>query len=238
MTERTVIEGFWGWHIETAISELIKRAKDGPVQSEFNGVTMHVDHDSDAALIYRDWQRALSGYISSPVGPHPAPKLSADDLSHDAEVEKQNEARREESDRRWREKAAKEKAEYDAAMATAPAMDRDEAKWQEGIAAQNGSGYGLGVYHFAESWARLMQAEITKGHKIADVADPCSSLADKGSGGITGFMYGCAVAVLAHCWKHGEELRRWHNSNTQIKDEGDRANESGGVLNPALLSIG
>jgi len=51
-------------------------------------------------------------------------------------------------------------------------------------------------------------------------------------------MYGCAVVILSKCWEHGEALRRWHNKDTQIGDEGDRANESGGVLNPALLSIG
>jgi len=33
-------------------------------------------------------------------------------------------------------------------------------------------------------------------------------------------------------------LRRWHNKENQIGTEGDKANESGGVLNPALLSIG
>ena len=124
-----------------------------------------------------------------------------------------------------------------AAMATAPAMERDEAKWQEGIDAQKGDGYGLGVYGFAESWARLMQAKIAEGKTIAEVADDCCSLADKNYG-ITGFMYGCAVSALSHCWKYGEELRRWHNLKTQIKDEGERANANGGVLNPALLSVG
>jgi hypothetical protein len=51
-------------------------------------------------------------------------------------------------------------------------------------------------------------------------------------------MYGCAVSILAKCWQHGDQLRRWHNLKTQIRDEGERANESGGVLNPALLNIG
>jgi hypothetical protein len=44
--------------------------------------------------------------------------------------------------------------------------------------------------------------------------------------------------MLAKCWLHGEALRRWHNKDTQIGTEGDRANERGGVLNPAMLSIG
>ena len=44
--------------------------------------------------------------------------------------------------------------------------------------------------------------------------------------------------MLAQCGVHGEALRRWHNRDTQIGTEGDKANESGGVLNPALLTIG
>jgi hypothetical protein len=51
-------------------------------------------------------------------------------------------------------------------------------------------------------------------------------------------MYGCAVQGLAYFWEHGEELRQWHNLDTQIKDEGEQANKSGGVLNPAILTIG
>jgi len=34
-------------------------------------------------------------------------------------------------------------------------------------------------------------------------------------------MYGAAVAILSKVWKHGEELRRWHNLKTQIGDEGE-----------------
>jgi hypothetical protein len=56
--------------------------------------------------------------------------------------------------------------------------------------------------------------------------------------GITGFMYGCAVSILSKVWIHGEQLRRWHNLKTQLRDEGEKANQTGGVLNPALLCIG
>ena len=37
---------------------------------------------------------------------------------------------------------------------------------------------------------------------------------------------------------NGEDLRRWHNLDTQIRNEGEIANEKGGVLNPAIMSIG
>ncbi len=237
MTKRKELDGYWGWHINAAIADLIKKAADGPVQTEFNGVTIYADANSHADLLYRDWNRALFGYIKGPVGPHPADRLTPAELASDAEVEKQNEKRHEESDRQYREKAVREKAEYENAIASAPVMERNEAEWKKGVEAQKGDGYGLGVYGFAEAWARLMQAKLAEGKQIAESADECCSLADKGFG-ISGFMYGAAVSVLSHCWKHGEELRRWHNLKTQIRDEGERANKTGGVLNPALLSIG
>ena len=53
----------------------------------------------------------------------------------------------------------------------------------------------------------------------------------------SGFQYGAAVTTLAACWEHGDELRRWHNLKSQIGNEGEKANESGGVLNPAILNI-
>lgn len=43
---------------------------------------------------------------------------------------------------------------------------------------------------------------------------------------------------FASVWEHGEELRRWHNIKYQIRDEGAKANETGAVINPAIISIG
>lgn len=86
---------------------------------------------------------------------------------------------------------------------------------------------------YAEQWARLMQLEMAGGKPLEEIADASSREAD--TEGITGFMYGCAVSILSHTWKHGEQLRRWHNLKTQIYDEGVTANETGKVLNPAIL---
>ena len=235
--ERRTVDGLWGLHINATIDKLIELAKDGPVQCEFNSVVIYVDQDSDPQLIYRDWDRAISGYIKGPVGPHPTPVLSDAELAHDALVECQNQKRAALRAAEYEERMAREKAEYNAALSTTLPMQRDEVKWQEGIDAQKGDGYGLAVYSFAEAWARLMQARMSEGAKLEDVAEECCSLADKAYG-ITGFMYGCAVSTLAHCWVHGEDLRRWHNLTTQIGREGEKANDSGGVLNPAVLSIG
>lgn len=61
---------------------------------------------------------------------------------------------------------------------------------------------------------------------------------DADTDGVTGFMYGAAVSILARVWVHGDLLRRWHNLKMQIGDEGEKANENGKTLNPALLTWG
>lgn len=128
--------------------------------------------------------------------------------------------------------------ELRAALATAkPRLTlADSDGWQKAVDA-NTDGYGGAVIEYADLWARLMEARIAGGAKLADIANDCSRLADTDIG-ITGFMYGCAVGILAKVWVHGEELRRWHNLDTQIGNEGEKANESGGVLNPAVLNVG
>ena len=121
-------------------------------------------------------------------------------------------------------------------MSTLPPIElRDAERWNR-CKTINSDPYGAACVAFAERWARMMQAEMAKGAKLADIAKATSHAADEE--GITGFMYGCAVGELSASWAHGEELRRWHNLGTQIGTEGERANETGGVLNPALLNIG
>ncbi len=110
-----------------------------------------------------------------------------------------------------------------------------EQEYQDYIA-NNNDPYGSGVVRYAEKWAELMEASLAMGTELKEIAETTRGEAD--TEGITGFMYGCAVRGLAYFWVHGEELRRWHNLDTQLHDEGEKANESGGVLNPALLNIG
>ena len=110
-----------------------------------------------------------------------------------------------------------------------------EELWKEGLK-NNQDPYGARIYSYALDWANLMEAEIANGKKLEDVADETSHIAD--TDGITGFMYGASVSILAQAWVYGDVLRRWHNLKTQIGTEGEKANESGGTLNPALLSFG
>uniref|UniRef100_A0A6H1ZNJ0 Uncharacterized protein n=1 Tax=viral metagenome TaxID=1070528 RepID=A0A6H1ZNJ0_9ZZZZ len=112
----------------------------------------------------------------------------------------------------------------------------DEPTWAKCRKNNEDNDYGKCCLRYASRWASLMDARIVTGEKLEEIAGSTSHEAD--TEGITGFMYGAAVAMLASCWRHGEALRRWHNLDTQLCNEGEKANESGRILNPAMLNIG
>lgn len=233
------IEVTAGSCIKDAIEKAIEAAKsDGPVEFDFNGVAVRVAEDSDPKPIYRDWSRSLlrpSGTFA--VGPYPPRLLSDEQLAEDTRLRDEQRARERKAREAQRERQKRAETVLKDALSSAPFLSlRDKEGWLKTVEA-NTDPYGACAVRFAENWGRLMQARIEKGERLEDVADECCSVAN-GPEGITGFMYGCAVSVLSQVWEHGETLRRWHNLKTQLKDEGERANESGGVLNPALLSLG
>lgn len=88
--------------------------------------------------------------------------------------------------------------------------------------------YYVGVVDYAKRWAEMMEAEMSLGKNLTDIANNTSIEAD--TEGITGFMYGCAVAALSEFWEYGEELRKWHNR--------EHGYDGDGVVNPAILTIG
>ena len=92
--------------------------------------------------------------------------------------------------------------------------------------ANNTDPYGRRCYTYAAHWAHLMDQHPDT--PVADMADRTSKIADYD--GITGYMYGAAVNILANCWKRGEELKKWHNKKWGYKGDD-------GVVNPALLRI-
>ena len=104
--------------------------------------------------------------------------------------------------------------------------EQGKADWEKGLSV-NTNPYGRGVYDYAEKWADLMEKGISDGKQLPDIAGALSHEAD--TDGITGFMYGCAVNILAHVWVHGETLRKWHNGKYGYSGEG--------TINPAILTI-
>lgn len=110
--------------------------------------------------------------------------------------------------------------------------------WQSWVGA-NTDGYGLAIMQYAQQWAEEMEARVARGETVAQCAKAAGTLVDERPGfGITGFMYGAAVQMLAKAWAHGEALRQWHNVDTAGEEQGAQANASGATLNPALLRIG
>lgn len=228
----------FGMSIDDAIPNMIVRARDLNciIRYNFNGVIISAAPDSDPNLLFRDWRRASSGFTDKNVGPYPAAVLTQQELENDRRIEAKNNLSWKRSESAYKGWATRRRNALSAKLADAPEMEiSDEAIW-ENYKSKNQDGYGGGIIAYAERWARLMQVEINEGKKLEDIAETTSHEAD--IDGISGFMYGAAVHTLANSWKHGEQLRRWHNLDTQLGSEGEEANESGGVLNPALLSIG
>lgn len=233
--ENGVFEVGAGAEVGATIAEAIEKAKNEQrsIAFKFNDVVVEVDAESNPSLIYRDWQRNMNGYITGRVGPHPSARLTSAELAHDAEVEAKNEARRAASQAKYAaEIEAKKVAANDRLEGSAPITIADQDAWDK-TRKNNPDGYGGAVVSYAERWARLMQVGIAEGKRVEDIAQATSSEAD--IEGITGFMYGAAVSILSKCWIHGEALRRWHNKD--YGKDGARANDSGGVINPAILTI-
>jgi hypothetical protein len=113
-----------------------------------------------------------------------------------------------------------------------PVIDTDA--WQSWVDA-NKDAYGKCCVDVARRVMRFLDGEPGEFdcHDLITRADT-----DIEAGGITGFMAGAVAAMVSKCHSRGEEFRRKWNCDTQIGDEGDKANESGGILNPALLKIG
>lgn len=203
------------------------------VEFEFNGVTCLVSSKTNLQWLLRDYLNSWT-MAWKEVGPDCVKKYSKEVQKEFDEKKAAADEKQRIQDEKYRAEEAAEKELFNEKVKWIGIELSDVEGWKEFVE-KNKDPYGAACVEYAESWARLMQSEFSKGKKIADCAKETSH--QLGFLGITGFMYGCAVQMLAKCWKHGEALRMWHNLDTQIKDEGEKANEDGGVLNPALLSV-
>ncbi len=238
--KRDHFEVLWGSDINATISQAIQRALsvDNAITFNFNGISITVCGGSEDKLIYREWHRALCGYTDiKEVGPFPAEDLTQEEIESDAKIKAQHDKEEEERSAKADEATKAKRDAVALKLKHSPGISlKDEAGWNKSVEVNKDDPYSAAVMEYADLWARLMQREMASGKALVDIADTTSHEAD--ISGITGFMYGCAVSILSVCWEHGEALRLWHNKDTQIGTEGDAANESGGVLNPALLNIG
>lgn len=187
----------------------LSRQNKARVMFNFNGVSLYATPKRCLPSMLWDWEVAMS------------------------RLEAKYRPQREAMLAKYREKDRQKSLLLQGALSTAPSFDVIDAAGWEKCKANNSDPYVGRAVRYAEEWGRLMQTRIDNGEKLEDCADELSRLAD--DDGITGFMYGAAVSILAGCWRHGDALRRWHNRKTQIGTEGDEANDSGGVLNHAVL---
>jgi len=203
-----------GAHIMSAAHQLVSYAAERhtQVQGVFNDITLTAEADSkveDIVVFYHaERERRAEAYRNSPEG-------------------KKAIARQEREAREYRERAAAAAAE-----GFKPFAIKYPAQWQQFL---NHNNAGLAILRYAARWAHLMEQQMAAGAQLEDIAEKASHEADLE--GMSGFTHGIAVSILVQVWEYGERLRRWHNLDTQIGDEGEQANETGGVLNPALVGI-
>jgi hypothetical protein len=202
---------------------------------DFNGIKCLVNKDTNLEWLERDYQNAHMMEWRQ-VGPECYAQYEPEVL---VELDKREKAQKEKQkieSAAYRAKEDEERKLFEEKVKGIEIEILDQKKYDDWKAVQKGDGYGLACFEYAEGWAKLLQKEFAdKNIENPDVtcmiahAENCSKQVD--FMGITGAMYGMAVSILVHSWKHGEALRKWHN-----KEWG--AENSTGVVNPAMFTIG
>ncbi len=218
-------------HCGNTFTEVAKNAKEIAidkqitVEFDFNGVQCLVDSSTNLEWLNRDYLNSWTMEWKI-VGPKTTPIY---DSKTTKEFERRTKIKEEKAAKEaevYRKKQDAEKAEFEAKVKGVELELKDTEGWNKSREA-NTDPYGKAALDYAEGWAKLMQVEIAKGKTVIECAEKTSF--ELGFLGITGFMYGCAVRLLSQTWKHGEELRKWHNK--------DYGHEGEGVVNPAVLTV-
>lgn len=212
-------------------SQVAQIAKDTATETQnaefdFNGVKCIVSRDTNLDALIRDYTnswtmewKTVGPDCVAEYSPETAKELKNRQIAAEEKAEKEREALRKQ------DREEKQAFEKKVSGVVIEWKDIEAYKAQKD---KNSDPYGSGIMEYAEGWAKLMQSEISQGKTVSDCAERTSF--EMGFMGITGFMYGAAVMTLATHWKHGEELKKWHNSKYNHKGDG--------VVNPAVLTIG
>ncbi len=216
------------FHESSKKAKTLAANKKTIVEFKFNSVKCLVNKDTNLAWLFRDYLNSWTMNWKV-VGPN---CLSVYNKKTQEIFDKRTKEAAEKAaieDAAYRKKEDREKLALEKNIAGIELELSDPVKWQKSREA-NTDDYGKCALDYAEGWAKLMQIEIAKGKSVKECANPTQ----KGVSfyGITGAMYGCAISILSQTWKHGEELRKWHNKEWGVSE--DKA----GVVNPAVLNIG
>ena len=218
-----------------AAKHIIKTHGKTIAEFDFNGIKCVVDKDTNLEWLERDYHNAHTMEWKV-IGPECYPVY---ELEVQVELDRREKAREEKAEANSKAYRAKEDTErklFEEKIEGIEVEIVNQKEYDDWKANQKSDGYGLAIFEYAEGWAKLMQKKFAeKNIENPDVtcmvahAEDCAK--DLNFMGITGFMYGGAVSILAQCWKHGEALRKWHN-----KEFGVVGGE--GVVNPAMFTIG
>lgn len=216
---------FGTWDKIVAEAKLKAIELNDVVEFEFNGSNVFVNKNTNLEWLWRD--HLNNGYMKwDKIGPVCLAEYPQEVKDEIARKKAEQEERQSLYEIEYRRKEKDQKDLFEKKVEGVTMEYKDKASWDEFVS-KNKDPYGKCCVDYAEAWAKLMQVEISSGNHLIDIADKTSH--ELGFFGITGFMYGAAVAMLSRCWIHGEELRRWHNK--EYKHEGE------GVVNPAVLTI-
>jgi hypothetical protein len=201
---------------------------------DFNDIKCLVDKDTNLEWLERDYMNAhLMDWKQ--IGTECLPLYEQAVQEELERREKAREKKRKAEEKAYRVKEDIERKLFEEKVKGIEMEIVDQEGYDKWKANQKGDGYGLACFDYAEGWAKLMQKEFADRDieeptviSMIAFAENCSKQVD--FMGITGFMYGAAVSILAHHWKHGEALRKWHN-----KEFGQE--NSDGVVNPAIFTI-
>lgn len=191
------------------------------IQFEFNGVMLLVTKENaDKDKIYAEWNAGMEAN---------AEKYRIEREAYMKTPEYRAERAKQLKAQTRRQTVEQEVLAIDESTELEFKDDESKSNWEKWVEINSKDGYSFGVVTYARRWAKYMQHLMSKHNKtLPKIADKASNVSD--IDGITGFMYGCAVAILSQCWKYGEELRRWHNKEWGQED-------TDGVVNPAVLTI-
>jgi len=217
-----------------AAKHIIKTHGKTIAEFNFNDIKCVVDKDTNLEWLERDYQNAHIMEWKQ-IGPECYAQYEPE---VQAELDRRIKSREEKQEANSKAYRAKEDAErklFEEKIKGIEMDFSDKKGWDDWKVNQNDDGYGLAIFEYAEGWAKLMQKKFTeKNIENPDItcmvahADNCAN--ELNFMGITGFMYGGAVSILAKCWKHGEALRKWHNKEFGVVG-------GKGVVNPAMFTI-
>lgn len=202
----------------STVSEKAKQIateKNVTVEFEFNGVICLVDKNTNLEWLHRDYSNSWTMEWKT-VGANCLPEYTPEVQAEFGRRTKLNEGKRAKQEAEYRAKEEKERTAFEEKVKGIEIELKDADAWKKSKEA-NTDPYGKCAIDYAEGWAKLMQVEMSKGKSLIDCAEKTSY--ELVFYGITGFMYGAAVSTLAHCWKYGEDLRKWHNK--EYNHEGD-----------------